>query len=344
MHDVSNPARYTEAHAMRLKNTKLPGKHHYWKAKRKLVRAYTRQAAPPDVRARKTMMRRNSIEAAKKFSTAQRDAIVENMAQTLEGYMYERKLRIVDLFNEMDTDGDRKLDPDELQDALQICGLNLTEGELAVIFMAGDEDHDGTIELDELEAHVRRIRSQRQSGGRKTQRERALTRRGQLHADVEQAVAAHSSKNLSPRPPVTLAPAAATVPRLARRTSIGAGLPLPVTEPMPSATKKPTRPVYELYHKKGAKAHRPNRQHFSRATALPAVQATMPSRVGAWAAATVYGHGPGIGHKKRVEFWQRGQDAYQEYMLLRSGISMNTANMAHAAAQHHQDEDDEAMP
>jgi hypothetical protein len=326
MHDVSNPSRFNEASHMDLKNTKLPGKGHYWKAKHKLVKAYHKQAEPPEVLARRTMIRKKTMLAARdKFSSDERDAIVEKMAQVLEGYMYERKLRIIDLFNEIDTDGNRSLDQEELHDALQVCGLDLTDEELAVIFLVGDEDDDGTIELDELETHVRRIRAGRQSGARKTHRERALTRRGQLHTDVEKAVAAHalggSTKPLRPMPPATLAPAAATVPsRLHRRASIGKGNDSILAGALPPATKKPHRPVYELYHKKCTKLRKPNRQHFSRTTALPSVQ-MQSSRVGTWAT-SVYGHGPGIGHTKRAEYAKRGQDAYEEYLKLRSGIAM----------------------
>ena len=66
---------------------------------------------------------------------------------------FDRKSK--QIFDEMDTDGDKNIDPAELKEAMGKAGINLTKKEVQEMIAEADADGDELIDLGEFQALMR---------------------------------------------------------------------------------------------------------------------------------------------------------------------------------------------
>ena len=59
------------------------------------------------------------------------------------------------IFDEMDSDGDKNIDPTELKEAMSKAGINLTKKEVQEMISEADADGDELIDLPEFQALMR---------------------------------------------------------------------------------------------------------------------------------------------------------------------------------------------
>lgn len=86
----------------------------------------------------------------------------QNHVDALLLMLEQHKLKLADLFNEIDTDGSGAIDHDELRTLLMVMGVDVSDSEkLKVLFSLLDVDGDGEIELHEFLQRMQEIQKDR---------------------------------------------------------------------------------------------------------------------------------------------------------------------------------------
>lgn len=75
---------------------------------------------------------------------------LEDPLNVIEEYVAKKKLRLLDLFRQMDRNRDGTITPDEMQHAVEVLNINLNNIQLGELLNRLDYDGSGTIEYDEL--------------------------------------------------------------------------------------------------------------------------------------------------------------------------------------------------